>query len=127
MRQETKRMEITHDSAAERRLKVRFPVQLSLRYRTLSGPRSSGVGQTINISSGGLLIAAEEPLALAGRQLQIVIDWPLLLHGMIPRQLSATCQVVRCQDAWFAVKLVRYQFHTKKTKGVDLRQVAAGA
>lgn len=119
-------METKEDSSAERRLKVRFPVQLRVRYRTLSGPRSSGAGQTINISSGGLLIAAEAPLAIAGKQVQILVDWPLLLHGLTPLQLSATCQVVRCQEALFAVKLVRYQFRTKRTVGAALQQMAAG-
>ncbi|HUA21392.1 MAG TPA: PilZ domain-containing protein [Bryobacteraceae bacterium] len=120
-------MELAEEIFEERRSKVRFPVQLSVRYRTLSGPWSWGSGQTVNISSAGLLIAGKEPLVIAGAQLLVVVDWPLLLHGLTPIQLNATCQVVRRQEALFAVRLVRYQFRTRKTKGVNLRQLAAGA
>lgn len=66
-------------------------------------------------------------MSLTGKQLQVVVDWPLLLHGVTPIQLTATCDVVRCQDAMFAVRLVRYQFRTRRTQGVDIRQFAAGA
>ncbi|HTR34565.1 MAG TPA: PilZ domain-containing protein [Bryobacteraceae bacterium] len=120
-------MRAAEDGSGERRSKVRFPVQLSVRYRTLAGPWSWGSGQTVNISSSGLLILGEKAMALAGKQLQVLVDWPLLLHGMTPIQLSATCEVVRCQQAMFAVKLVRYQFRTRRTQAVDIRQLAAGA
>ena len=113
------------DHSAERRLKVRFPVKLNVRYRTLAGPQMSGAGQTINMSSGGLLIAANEPRELAGIRLHITVEWPLLLHGMTPLQLSAACKVVRCDETLFAVRLEKYQFRTRRSEGVDLLQALA--
>ncbi len=66
-------------------------------------------------------------MSLDGKQLQVVVDWPLLLHGLTPIQLSATCEVVRCQEGMFAVRLVHYEFRTRRTQAVDIRQLAAGA
>jgi hypothetical protein len=74
-----------------------------------------GAGRTVNMSSCGLLIAPEEEaLISAGSRLQLMVDWPLLLHGITPLQLVASCRVTRCQQEEFAVKLDQYQFKTKK-------------
>ncbi len=100
--------------ALERRSKARFPVQLSVRYHTVSsGPALVGVGETVNISSGGLLIASNATLH-KGARLQVTVDWPLLLHETTPLQLIVSCHVTRCQPQEFAVKLEQYQFRTKK-------------
>jgi len=114
------------EHSEDRRLKVRYPVQLRVRYRTLAGPQLTGAGQTINMSSGGLLIAPEQPCSLAGIRLQLTIEWPLRLHGITPLQLRVACRVVRCDDTLFAVRLESYQFRTRKS--LDLFQpLAAGA
>jgi len=120
-------MQTTHNDSLERRSKVRFPVQLNVRYRTLIGPQLSGAGQTLNMSSGGLLIASDRQFVRAGTRLQLTIEWPLLLQGMTPLQLSAACQVVRCQDALFAVRMERYQFRTRKREEVAARVLVAAS
>jgi hypothetical protein len=101
--------------AIERRSKSRFPVRLSVRYRTVSdGPALAGVGQTVNMSSCGLLIASEHAEIRTGAKLQLMVDWPFLLHGSTPLQLIASCRVTRCQPEEFAVQLDQYLFHTRK-------------
>lgn len=101
--------------AVERRSKARFPVRLTVRYRTMSDqPTLLGVGQTVNMSSCGLLIASDHAQVHAGARLQLMVDWPFLLHGSTPLQLVASCRVTRCQPEEFAVKLEQYLFHTKK-------------
>lgn len=102
--------------AFERRSKLRFPVRLSVRYHTLTGgPSLIGVGRTLNVSSCGLLIALEEPANLRmGARLQMVLDWPFLLHGTTPLQLIVSCRVTRSRPQEFAVRLDQYQFKTKK-------------
>ena len=121
-------MEATQNGSQERRSKVRFPVRLNVRYRTVLEPQFFGTGQTLNMSSGGLLIASQQPLVRAGVRLQITIEWPLLLQGITPLQLRAACQVVRCQGELFAVRLERYQFRTRKREKVaSPALVAVGA
>jgi PilZ domain len=102
--------------AVERRSKARFPLRLSVRYRTMSDePSLVGVGQTVNMSSCGLLIASNQSAPVhAGARLQLMVDWPFLLHGSTPLQLVASCRVTRCHPEEFAVKLEQYLFHTKK-------------
>ena len=107
--------------ALERRSKSRFPLRLSVRYRTLTGgPALIGAGRTVNMSSGGLLIASEEPIVRTGARLQLMVDWPFLLHGVTPLQLIVSCRVTRCRPEEFAVKLDQYQFKTKKREAKSL-------
>jgi hypothetical protein len=88
---------------------------LGVRYRILSGgPALSGIGRTVNMSSGGLLIASEEIKVNTGSRLQLTVDWPSLLHGSTPLQLIVSCRVTRCLQEEFAVELDQYQFRTKK-------------
>ena len=102
----------------DRRTKSRFPLRLSVRYRTLSGgPALIGEGRTLNMSSCGLLIASEEAKFRAGARLQLTVDWPFLLHGTTPLQLIVSCRVTRCQPEQFAVKMDQYQFKTRRIGG----------
>jgi len=103
------------NSALERRSKARFPLTLTVKYRTVSGgPSQIGAGRTVNVSSCGLLIASGEAMVHAGSRLQLTVEWPFLLHGITPLQLIVSCRVTRCLGEEFAVKLDQYQFKTRK-------------
>lgn len=100
----------------ERRARSRFPLRLGVRYRSLAGePALLGAGRTLNVSSCGLLIEPEDEARVdAGSRLQLIVDWPFLLHGVTPLQLIVACRVTRSVPEEFAVKLEQYQFRTKK-------------
>jgi hypothetical protein len=115
------------NSAMERRSKARFPVHLTVKYRTFSdGPSQVGAGRTVNMSSCGLLIATEEAMVPAGSRLQLTVDWPFRLHGRTPLQLIVFCRVTRCLQEEFAVMLDRYEFKTKKRDDSVLYRAAPG-
>jgi hypothetical protein len=96
----------------ERRTKARYPVKLTVRYRTIGRSNSfNGVGQTLNMSSGGLLVSAEHEIA-AGLRLEVNVEWPLLLNGTVPLQLVAHGKVVRGGGSEFAIAFAQYQFRT---------------
>jgi hypothetical protein len=96
----------------ERRSKARYPVKLTVRYRTIGRSNSvNGVGQTLNMSSGGLLVSAEHEMS-TGLRLEVNVEWPLLLNGTVPLQLVAHGKVVRGEGSEFAVCFAQYQFRT---------------
>jgi hypothetical protein len=96
----------------ERRLKIRYPVNLNVRYRTLGRQnRITGLGRTVNMSSGGLLIDADQRTQV-GLRLEINVEWPSMLDGLIPLQLVAVGRVVRCLESGFALSFTQYQFRT---------------
>ena len=111
-------------SVVERRSKARYPVKLTVRYRTVGRTLGvNGVGQTLNMSSGGLLVSADQDFS-AGLRLEVNVEWPLLLDGAVPLQLVAHGKVVRCGDSTFALSFAQYQFRTMgrilKTSGIEL-------
>src|SRR5258708_32364057 len=66
---------IDRSTPLERRSKIRYPVTLNVRYRTMGrSQRISGMGRTLNMSSGGLLIASPQPQ-----------------EGCAPTELNITC------------------------------------
>jgi hypothetical protein len=96
----------------ERRTKARYPVKLTVRYRTIGRSHAvNGVGQTLNMSSGGLLVSAEHEMP-PGLRLEVNVEWPLLLNGKVPLQLVANGRVVRGGGSEFAVCFAQYQFRT---------------
>ena len=104
----------------ERRSRRRYPLQLQVRYRAISAKLSaSGGGQTLNISSAGLLIASPQCVR-EGLRLRLNVDWPWLLDGMTPLQLVAESRVVRANASQFAVELERYQFRTSKRESAPV-------
>ena len=96
----------------ERRSRVRFPIELRVRFRTVGESYPvSGVGWVVNMSSGGVLVACEDEVT-PGSELELYIDWPILLHDRVPIQLVGVGPVVRRELFGFAVGLERYHFKT---------------
>src|ERR1700685_2997468 len=107
---------IDRTTPLERRSKIRYPVSLNVKYRTVGrSNRISGMGRTLNMSSGGLLIAADQRTEL-GAKIELNIEWPSMLDGQIPLQLVAVGKVVRCLESGFALSFTQYQFRTMSRK-----------
>ena len=99
---------------SDRRSAIRFPVQEELRYRVLQ-PRAggpSGIGQTINFGSSGLLFTTEAKLPV-GWQVEISVNWPARLGGTCPLKFVATGRVVRSETKQAAIRIDRYEFKTR--------------
>lgn len=100
----------------ERRLKARYPVQLPARYRTLErGIEFAGVGLTVNMSSGGLLVTCRHEFKL-GARMEVQVDWPSLLESTIRLQLVTSGRVVRSAPSAFAIEFASHQFRTMRSK-----------
>ena len=64
----------------ERRSKKRFPIHRDLRYKLLEDSTviESGMGETIDMASGGMAFQIEHPLKV-GAFIELSISWPVLL------------------------------------------------
>ena len=94
----------------ERRARLRFPLELRVRFRTLGQSYPvAGIGWVVNLSSSGVLVAYQQEVS-AGTQLELNIDWPTRLDGRVPLHLVAVGTVVRSEPFSFAVGLERYYF-----------------
>jgi hypothetical protein len=85
---------------------------LNVRFQTLEiVGRVAGVGQTLNLSSSGVLITCSMTIR-DGAKVRVVFEWPSLLNGTIPLQLVTIGTVVRRQGLGLAIAFDGYQFRT---------------
>ena len=99
-------------SHPDRRQHFRYPLNLELRYRL--SDKITGVGATLNISSGGIFFKTSGPLPQRS-QINLAIDWPFLLDGVCHLKLVMWGQVVRSDAKGTAIKASSYEFRTSKT------------
>jgi len=100
---------------------TRFPIALELRYAVKGRQPITGFGRTIELSSGALTFAADEPLE-SGDKLEVTIDWPALLDGGVRLQLVMTGKIVRTYQTETEVTIQRHEF---RTRGEGLKVAAA--
>ena len=118
------RTETMISSRTERRGTSRFPMECALRVRVLSrqgeASREAGGnitgsapsrGQTVNMSSTGVLFTADCELT-PGRRVEVSISWPAQLNDKCPLKLVARGRVVRVEGAKVAIEIQQYEFRT---------------
>jgi len=70
-----------------------------------------GLGQTVNISSTGVLFTTSDELRV-GRSVELSIEWPLLRCGSAPVTLTVAGVLVRTDTGVAAIEVKRRKFHT---------------
>ena len=115
------RLQLKDSSDNDRRMTDRFPLENALRYRFLEAQSSgsAGTGQTLNMSSGGLLLKVEAPLPI-GEQIEVSVDWPAQLNARCGLKLVALGKVVRSTPEGAAVRIEKYDFRTRATKAIEV-------
>src|SRR3954465_4020816 len=100
-------------SERERRVKRRFQIDQEVKYKMLYGQRiaETGVGRTLNISSGGVWFTTENMLT-SGMPVELSMNWPVLLNDSCPMKLMIYGCVVRSNEKGAAVAIERYEFRT---------------
>lgn len=98
----------------ERRQTSRFPLKEEVRYRLIQSrvDAHKGVGQTLDVSSGGILFTTSERLPV-GRIVEVAMHWPAQLNGTCPLQFVARGRVIRSDGKTAAVRIQRYEFRTR--------------
>ena len=104
-------------SDRERRTKRRFQIDQEVRYKMLYGQRiaETGVGRTMNISSGGVWLSTEHMLT-SGMPVELSMNWPVLLNDVCPMKLMIYGCVVRSNEKGAAVTIERYEFRTQGSR-----------
>lgn len=98
----------------DRRDADRFPIEQEVRYR-LKQRRSAaieGTGQTVNISSNGVLFRSSDSELTVGRQIELFINWPARLNNKCHLRLVARGRINRVLGDQVAVRIVQYEFRT---------------
>jgi hypothetical protein len=111
----------------ERRSDKRYGMELQLRWKLIRRRREidSGIGRTVDMSSGGVLFEAGANLP-TGLNVELSVAWPLLLHNVAPMQLVITGRIVRSDNGWVAIRTVTHEFRTLGTYSEHRHMLNAG-
>jgi hypothetical protein len=98
----------------ERRSKTRFPIHRELRYKLLEDdvPVESGMGETIDMASGGIAFQIEHSLRV-GAFVELSISWPVLLDDSCAMRLIVFGRIVRSSGKRSACRVDKYEFRTQ--------------
>lgn len=99
--------------AGDRRSDRRYELPLDLRWKLIRRRKvlNSGEGQTVDLSSGGILFDSRRPLPV-GLDVELSITWPILLNNHAPMQLVVYGRIVRCTGNTVAIRRVQHEFRT---------------
>lgn len=109
--------------AGDRRQDRRYALQLDCRWKLIRRRRvlDTGTGNTTDLSSGGIQFDAGRHLP-EGLNVELSINWPVLLHNVAPLQLVVSGRIVRARGRMIAVRAIQHEF---RTIGVPADQLAA--
>ena len=99
--------------AGDRRHARRYEIELELRWKLIRRRKvlESGVGRTVDLSSGGILFDAGRDLPV-GLSVELSVSWPVLLHNVAPLQLVVSGRVVRREGRHTALRIAQHEFRT---------------
>ncbi len=105
----------------DRRAADRFPIARELRYRVLDGRETVevGCGETINMSSSGILFTTEHEIG-PGRRLEVSVSWPAQLDDRCALKLVAKGRIVRSEPGKAAMAIEKYEFRTRGSNNLPL-------
>src|SRR5215470_9766751 len=95
--------------SGNRRQDRRYQIKLDLKWKLIRRRRvlDTGTGQTVDLSSGGLLFDAGRHLP-EGLNVELSVTWPVLLHNVAPMQLLAIGRIVRSSGHRVAVRSIQH-------------------
>jgi hypothetical protein len=95
----------------DRRLARRYPITAELEYRIVGreGLAYSGAGQTINLSTGGILFQSEQALT-PGMRIELTIAWPARLNDAVDLNLCVCGRVARTDGKSHVVRIREHEF-----------------
>lgn len=121
-----RRSDLPVENRPDQRLHRRYPITLKVEYKLINKGRVEriGTGQTVNISSGGILFEPDTPLPANG-PIELVLDWPFLLDKVCGLKLVMRGRIVRRDGNGIAIEARQHEFRTSGAR--SLRSATAGA
>jgi hypothetical protein len=104
-------METSQGISGNRRQDRRYDIRLNLSWKMLRRRRviESGAGQTIDLSSGGILFETGRALP-EGMNVELSIQWPVSMANRTPLQLTVSGRIIRAGGGWAAIRTAHQEF-----------------
>jgi hypothetical protein len=95
----------------DRRINRRYPIIVDLEYRVVQNNEvvQSGIGRSIDLSTGGVLFESQTAL-MVGTEIEVSIAWPVRLHDAVALNLCISGKVARTDGQHHAVSIEDHEF-----------------
>jgi PilZ domain-containing protein len=103
-------------NSAERRSRQRYPIRMPLFCRVLHKGFTTTLGETINMSSSGLLFSTNEPVP-AHATLELYIEWPAASRDGGLLKLEVFAKTVRSEGNLVAAEMRSHRLVEVATEG----------
>jgi hypothetical protein len=105
---------VAQSQIRERRADRRYPVTAAVKYKVVLPNQQvlTGVGETVNLSSGGVLLQTTERLP-GGLPIELSIPWPARSGNRVALVLHMIGRTVRMQGICTAVKIQQHEFRIR--------------
>jgi hypothetical protein len=99
--------------SGDRRQDRRYQLRLELKWKLIRRRRvlDAGIGYTLDLSSGGIMFDAGRTLP-EGLNVELSLNWPVLLHNVAPMQLVIFGRIKRTSGRHTAIQTVQHEFRT---------------
>lgn len=99
--------------SGDRRQDRRYQLRLELKWKLIRRRRvlDAGIGYTLDLSSGGIMFDAGRTLP-EGLNVELSLNWPVLLHNVAPMQLVIFGRIKRASGRHTAIQTVQHEFRT---------------
>ena len=99
--------------SGDRRQDRRYQLRLDLKWKLIRRRRvlDTGIGYTLDLSSGGIMFDAGRNLP-EGLNVELSLNWPVLLHNVAPMQLVIFGRIKRTAGRHTAIQTVQHEFRT---------------
>ena len=110
-------LEMQANQPEERRSSKRYPVGLDLRYKIYRNSTilQEGCGTTQDFSAEGVFFRPDRGLP-AGCDVELWMDWPVLIDGGSFLHVTISGQIVRCTESGVAVRIAHSDFRPNSAK-----------
>ena len=119
------KLRLSNFDGPERRNQIRFPIELDAHYAVDRRNDLSGSGQTVNISSNGVLIRCPHELS-PDTSIRVVIEWPVPLADVSALALHIHGRVVRSDPGLVCVQFSRHELRTQPKPASQVQDIPDG-
>jgi hypothetical protein len=105
------------DQRSHRRYPIMFEVEYRISRRLVV---HFGSARTLNISSGGVLLEADDLLPSSG-PIRLMVNWPFVLDEVCPLKLVIDGHIVRYEGNRIAIRIEHHEFHTAGARSQKAR------
>jgi hypothetical protein len=104
----------------------RYPMSFALRYVLATRDEGrTGAGETVWMSGSEVAFVSKGATSV-GEKITLHIEWPVMLGGEVPLQLTAMAEVVQCTAPLSVARITKFEFRTRGSQASALQSSSLG-